>query len=106
MGSGLSHDLLCASKRISPIGRHPLVEFAVLSMHVIARGNWRAPIFHGAVDYTAYLERDCHRDGVTLHAYVFMTRPATCFRSDTNLSHFLHYPSLSCRCSWQCRTIP
>jgi REP element-mobilizing transposase RayT len=58
------------------MARKPRIEFSGAFYHVIARGNRRAPIFHDAADFLAYLdrlERYRHRDGVTVHAYVLMT---------------------------------
>ena len=58
------------------MARKPRLDFPGGFYHIIARGNRRAPIFHDAEDYAAYLdrlERYRHRDDVTLHAYVLMT---------------------------------
>jgi putative transposase len=58
------------------MARKPRIDFPGAFFHVIARGNRRAPLFHDADDYTAYLdrlERYRQRDGVIVHAYVLMT---------------------------------
>ena len=47
-----------------------------LPLHVVQRGNNRAPIFDGPGDLAFYRESVCHsarKHGVSIHAYVFMT---------------------------------
>ena len=51
------------------MARKPRLDVLGGFYHVLARGNQRATIFHDNADYCAYLERDRHRDGVTLRAY-------------------------------------
>ena len=53
------------------MARKPRIDFPGAFFHVIDRGNRRAPIFHDAEDYIAYLDRleryrrrDVEHDGV------------------------------------------
>lgn len=56
--------------------RQPRIKLAGVPVHIIQRGNNRAPCFYHDADYRCYLrhlQHLCQSGGVQLHAYVLMT---------------------------------